>query len=146
MDPRHGADGSRAPVSPCPQDNPFLTMERAVSAQITSALDQYRDARDAWYELAFETLYQSPLMAALVGHASPQAPVNLESPVTVQLRKELAQRRLSDAQAAIEQGGMREAFVRILAYVADSSAWRSRSVRSTCCAGWRASSRKGADA
>ncbi len=108
----------RQPVS---QDNPFLTMERAVSAQITSALDQYRDARDAWYELAFETLYQSPLMAALVGMQA-QAPVNLESPVTVQLRKELAQRRLSDAQAAIEQGGMHEAFVRILAYVADTSA------------------------
>ncbi|MFC4524692.1 DUF3141 domain-containing protein [Cupriavidus pinatubonensis] len=106
---------------PVAQDNPFLTMERAVSAQIISALDQYRDARDAWYELAFETLYQSPMMAALVGMQA-QAPVNLESPVTVQLRKELAQRRLSDAQAATEQGGMREAFVRILAYVADANA------------------------
>ncbi len=108
----------RHPVS---QDNPFVTVERAVSAQITSALDQYRDARDAWYEQVFEFLYQSPMMAALVGLEA-QAPVNLESPVTVQLRKELAQRRLHDAEAAIEQGGMREAFVRVLAYVADAGA------------------------
>ncbi|CAG2156210.1 hypothetical protein LMG31506_05632 [Cupriavidus yeoncheonensis] len=103
------------------QDNPFLTMEHAVSAQITVALDQYRDARDAWYEQVFEAMYQSPMMAALVGMTA-QAPVNLESPVTVQLRKELAQRRLQDAQAAIGQGGMHEAFVRVLAYVADAGA------------------------
>jgi len=106
---------------PVAQANPFLTMERAVSAQITAALDQYRDVRDAWYEQVFEAMYQSPMMAALVGMTA-QAPVNLESPVTVQLRKELAQLRLRDAEAAIGQGGMREAFVRVLAYVADAHA------------------------
>jgi hypothetical protein len=98
--------------------NPFLTMEKAASAQIVSALDQYRDVRDAWYERTFEAIYGSPAMAALVGLRAP-APVNLESPVTVALRKELAARRLHDAEAAIGQGGTLEAFVRVLAYVAD---------------------------
>lgn len=105
----------RAPVS---ADNPLLTLEHAASAQIVSALDQFRDLRDAWYERAFEAIYASPAMAALVGLRAP-APVNLESPVTVALRKELAARRLHDAEAAIGQGGTLEAFVRVLAYVAD---------------------------
>lgn len=106
---------NRAPVSP---DNPFLAMEKAASEQIVNALDQYRDARDAWYERAFEAIYNSPAMAALVGLRA-QAPANVESPVTVALRKELAERRLRDAEAAIGQGGPLEAFVRVLAYVAD---------------------------
>jgi hypothetical protein len=106
----------RAPVAP---DNPFLTMEKAASAQIVSALDQYRDVRDAWYERTFEAIYGSPAMAALVGMSGQLPPANVESPVTVALRKELAQRRLHDAEAAIGQGGTLEAFVRVLAYVAD---------------------------
>jgi Hypothetical protein len=106
----------RAPVAP---DNPFLTMEKAASAQIVSALDQYRDVRDAWYERTFEAIYGSPAMAALVGMSGQAPPANVESPVTVALRKELAQRRLHDAEAAIGQGGTLEAFVRVLAYVAD---------------------------
>ncbi|MEM5429988.1 DUF3141 domain-containing protein [Cupriavidus oxalaticus] len=99
-------------------DNPFLTLERAVSAQIVSALDQFRDVRDACYEQTFEAIYNSPAMAALVGLQA-QPPANTESPVTQALRQELAERRLRDAEAAIEQGGTLEAFVRVLAYVAD---------------------------
>ncbi|SCB12989.1 DUF3141 domain-containing protein [Cupriavidus alkaliphilus] len=105
----------RAPVAP---DNPLLTLEQAASAQIIRALDQFRDWRDACYEQVFEAIYQAPAMAALVGLQA-QAPANLESPVTVALREELAARRLRDAEAAIAQGGTLEAFVRVLAYVVE---------------------------
>ncbi|MDK3026158.1 DUF3141 domain-containing protein [Cupriavidus taiwanensis] len=105
----------RAPVAP---DNPLLALEQAASEQIVRALDQFRDWRDAWYEQVFEAIYEAPALAALVGLQA-HAPVNLESPVTVALREELAARRLRDAEAAIAQGGTLEAFVRVLAYVAD---------------------------
>lgn len=107
----------RAPAAP---DNPLLTLEQAASAQIIRALDQFRDWRDAWYEQVFEAIYQAPAMAALVGLQA-QAPANVESPVTVALRRELAARRLRDAEASIAQGGTLEAFVRVLAYVAERS-------------------------
>lgn len=105
----------RAPVAP---DNPLLALEQAASEQIVRALDQFRDWRDAWYEQVFEAIYEAPALAALVGLQA-HAPVNPESPVTVALREELAARRLRDAEAAIAQGGTLEAFVRVLAYVAD---------------------------
>ena len=117
--------GSLAPSvrehrQPVAADNPFLTMEHAVSAQITSALDQYRDQRDAWCELAFLCLYESPALAGLMG-VQPRQPVHVESPVTVALRKELAARRIEDAEASIEQGTPLDAFLRVIGYVANQS-------------------------
>lgn len=113
---------SRRPVA---ADNPFVTLERAVSAQIVSALDQFRDARDAWYEHAFEAIYQSPMLAALVG--MPARPSRAESPVVMAMRQELAARRMREAEAQVAQGDELDAFVRILAYVAhDSTAIEER--------------------
>ena len=54
----------RAPVEP---DNPFLALQTVASDAIISALDLYRDVRDATYEFAFESMYGAPWLQALAG-------------------------------------------------------------------------------
>lgn len=44
----------RQPVS---EDNPFRIQEKMVSEIITAALNAYRDLRDSWFELVFNTAY-----------------------------------------------------------------------------------------
>uniref|UniRef100_UPI003F85AA70 DUF3141 domain-containing protein n=1 Tax=Cupriavidus ulmosensis TaxID=3065913 RepID=UPI003F85AA70 len=109
---------ARQPVAP---DNPFVTLERAVSDTIVRTLDAWRDQRDAFQEQVFEALYQSPWLSALMGF-SPGAEKRGPPPVTAALREELAARRLHDAEAGIEQGTPLDAFMRILCYVADENA------------------------
>jgi len=109
---------ARQPVAP---DNPFVTLERAVSDTIVRTLDAWRDQRDALYEQTFEALYQSPWLSALVGF-SPGAEKRGPPPLSAALRQELAARRIHEAEAGIEQGTALDAFMRILAYVADENA------------------------
>ncbi|MGT2454898.1 DUF3141 domain-containing protein [Cupriavidus basilensis] len=109
---------ARQPVAP---DNPFVTLERAVSDTIVRTLDAWRDQRDALYEQTFEALYQSPWLSALVGF-SPGAEKRGPPPLSAALRQELAARHIHEAEAGIEQGTALDAFMRILAYVADENA------------------------
>lgn len=48
-------------------DNPFVVAEKQVSAQIEQALDHYRDGRDRLQEQVFTSVYEAPLLQALVG-------------------------------------------------------------------------------
>lgn len=103
---------ARQPVSP---DNPFLAMQQAVSDQIVRSLDQYRDARDAWQERMFESIYATPWLPAMLGMtATPKAP---ESPAITALRKQVADLRRREAEREIGTGTALDAFLRVLSYV-----------------------------
>ncbi|MFZ1126329.1 MAG: DUF3141 domain-containing protein, partial [Candidatus Baltobacteraceae bacterium] len=55
---------NRRPVS---ADNPFLANERRFSELMVQQLDAYRDLRDRWTELTFNSIYAQPWLRAAVG-------------------------------------------------------------------------------
>jgi pimeloyl-ACP methyl ester carboxylesterase len=112
------ADTVRTHRKPVEPDNPFAILEKQMSAAIESALDSYRDARDAWVESAFYGVYGAPWVQALVG-VKPDVPLNPTAPPLMQLRKELAALRLKSAHANLEKGTAVDAFMRIVAYLVD---------------------------
>ncbi|HEV3427261.1 MAG TPA: DUF3141 domain-containing protein [Paraburkholderia sp.] len=112
------AESVRAHRLPAAPDNPFTLMEKQVSASIEGAWDAYRDARDAWVERTFYSLYTAPWVQAWVGVA-PNSPLDPIAPPLSALRKELAQTRLRAARAHLKDGSLLDAFMRILAYLAD---------------------------
>ncbi len=114
------APAVREARQPVAQDNPFVTLERAASDYIVRTLDAWRDQRDALCEQTFEALYKSPWLSAMMGFA-PGAERRGPPPENAALRKELAARRIHDAEAQIGQGTPLDAFMRIAAYVADEN-------------------------
>jgi pimeloyl-ACP methyl ester carboxylesterase/tellurite resistance protein len=98
---------------PAATGNPFVTAEHAVSEQIEQALDRYREGRDRLYELAFKTIYTSPVVEALAGLAAPHA-----DPRKPRARNEVLEKLFEAKIAAIRareaQGGFAEAVVRIM--------------------------------
>ncbi|WP_321840930.1 DUF3141 domain-containing protein [Paraburkholderia bannensis] len=112
------AEAVRAHRKPAAPDNPFTLIEKQVSATIEGAWDAYRDARDAWVERTFYSLYTAPWVQAWVGVA-PNTPLDPIAPPLSALRRELAQTRLRAARAHLHDGTLLDAFMRVLAYLAD---------------------------
>ncbi|HKT98710.1 MAG TPA: DUF3141 domain-containing protein [Paraburkholderia sp.] len=112
------AEAVRAHRLPAAPDNPFTLLEKQVSASIEGAWDAWRDARDAWIERAFYTVYTAPWVQAWVGVA-PNTPLDPIAPPLTALRKELAQQRLRAAREHVKKGTLVDAFMRIMAYLAD---------------------------
>lgn len=105
----------RRPVS---EDNMFLAMERVFSDTMNRAFDTWCDIRDRNIEATFHGIYGSPWLRALVG---------LEDPVPYRrglldsdsaLHEELHALRLQLTKAQVNEGGVAEAFTRILTYMA----------------------------
>lgn len=111
----HAVRAHRVPAAP---DNPFTLIEKQVSASIEGAWDAWRDARDAWVERAFYSVYTAPWVQAWVGVA-PNTPLDPIAPPLTALRKELAQQRLRAAREHLYKGTLVDAFMRIMAYLAD---------------------------
>ena len=107
-----GVAAARRPVA---ADNPLLALQTQVSAQITTALDSYRAARDKLEEQIFFGFYGSPFVQALLGinEDSIVRPVPETSP-----EKLAARQAQTDAYAAmLETGGFDEALTRAVLYV-----------------------------
>ena len=103
----------RAPASP---DNPFVQLQEAVSSQIVSALDSFRDLRDQTYEQTFLAIYGQPIMQALLGlQASEEVPRRHPGIEPEQIA--FIEERIAELRAKIAEGGPREAFVRSLVYI-----------------------------
>jgi hypothetical protein len=100
---------------PAAADNPLLALQAKGSAQITGALDSYRDRRDKQQEQIFFGFYGSPVVQALlgIGKDSVVRPVPTTSPET------LAARQIqTEAYAAmLSTGGFDEALTRAVLYV-----------------------------
>ena len=102
----------RKPAAP---ENPFLAVEQKVSAQIEHALETYRDVRDRTTERLFNAIYGSAWLQAAVGLSAAAG-----DGVAVRPRDETFEALLAQKIAALrmrmDQGGLREAAVRILLY------------------------------
>ena len=68
------ADTVRADRKPVSADNPLHVMEQVASTWITTCWESYRLARDAMTEPMFLGTYGSPVLQAMVGQATPEAP------------------------------------------------------------------------
>lgn len=112
------AEAVRTHRLPAAPDNPFTLIEKQVSASIEGAWDTWRDARDAWIESMFYSVYTAPWVQAWVGVA-PNTPLDPVAPPLTALRKELAQQRLRAAREHVHKGTLVDAFMRIMAYLAD---------------------------
>jgi hypothetical protein len=103
---------AREPVA---ADNPFLALQTLVSGQITTGLNNYRDARDKMQERLFFGIYGSPFVQAMVGLGShsevrPPPATSPEALAAQQIRK-------AASEARLRTGGFDEALVRALLYV-----------------------------
>ena len=105
---------NRAPAAP---DNPFTALQESASLQIVAALDAWRDMRDAMSESLFLTLYGSPLVQAVLG-IDPADTRRQRLSGTNPLYNELANAQIAEIRAKIGKGGVREAVVRALIYIA----------------------------
>ncbi len=86
------------------RDNPFLLVEQTASNMIETALDAFRDARDAWSESVFQWMY-GPWGFGAVYPPKAQTPRRTADAVSP--------RTLSDDQFA--KGGILEAILRMVA-------------------------------
>ncbi len=109
------AETVRAHRSPAAADNPFLLMQERVSEQVTKALDAWRGARDDAQERIFLSVYGSPALQAVLGvphdwsrQRSGRGPLH---EVFIEARK-------AELRSRMGQGGVREALLRGLVYVA----------------------------
>ena len=102
--------------SPATSDNPFIGLQEALSRQIVTMLDAWRDARDAWYEQLFFSVYGSPAAQAMAGVDAAAARPMRKAPKSW-LHNELLQARIADLRTRIPVGGLREAVVRSVLYV-----------------------------
>jgi hypothetical protein len=111
------ADAVRQHRHPAAPDNPFLALEQTASREAERWLDAYRDGRDRGSELLFNAIYGSPWLQALVGlrgagAAAPAAAGRDEA------HEALIAQKVAALRSRMDQGGLREATVRILLYAA----------------------------
>ena len=102
--------------SPAASDNPFIGLQEAMSRQIVTTLDAWRDARDAWYEQLFFSVYGSPPVQAMAGVDAAATRPMRRAPKSW-LHNELLQARIAELRARIPVGELREAVVRSILYV-----------------------------
>jgi hypothetical protein len=102
--------------SPAASNNPFGGLQEALSRQIVTQLDFWRDVRDAWTEQIFFSTYGSPAVQAIAGvGAAATRPMRKMGKNL--LHNALLQARIAELRSRIPVGELREAMVRSLLYV-----------------------------
>ena len=112
------ADKVRENRKPAAADNPFLALQETVSKSIVGALDQWRDAQEAFSERLFLSVYGSPALQAAVG-IDPEADPSPMPEMSQDYHKRL-EARIAELKSRIASGGLRECVVRGLLYVGAS--------------------------
>jgi hypothetical protein len=111
------AESVRAHRQPVTAENPLLMMQQAVSDQIIKGLDVFTELRDASVEAIFMSVYDSPLLQALVGLRADGAETRRH--VERELSHEVAlQEMQSNLKAEIDKGTAIDAALRALLYIA----------------------------
>jgi pimeloyl-ACP methyl ester carboxylesterase len=101
---------------PASADNPLLQLQTAVSDRIIATLDAWRDLRDHSLEQMFLAIYGAPVLQALLGiRASDESP--RRQPGIEPERLAFIRERISEIQAHIAEGGLREAVIRSGVYI-----------------------------
>ena len=102
--------------SPAEEDNPLLGLQAAISRQIITALDAYRDIRDSFGEWCFWSIYGSPMLQAAVG-IDPMGTQPQRRAGKNPLHLKLVQQRIADLKSRIATGGLPECAIRGMLYV-----------------------------
>jgi hypothetical protein len=100
---------------PVPADNPFLALEHRVAEQIEASLDRYRETRDRTMERLFKAIYEAPALQAAVGLRAADGARPATRPRD-EVFETLVAQKVAALRARMDQGGLREAAVRILLY------------------------------
>src|SRR5262249_30561645 len=97
-------------------ENPFMSLQEAMSRQIVTLLDFWRDVRDAWSEQMFFSVYGSPAVQAIAG-VDAVATRPMRRAGKSRLHNELLQARIGELKSRMPLGGLREAIIRSLLYI-----------------------------
>jgi pimeloyl-ACP methyl ester carboxylesterase len=107
------AEKARADRHPASPENPFVRLEHVFADLIEQSLDLYRDMRDAWYEIAFFSMWGTPWALAFGQAYRPGRT----------LKNEAELRALPEVHSALHhmsEGGFVEAVIRMLILLAES--------------------------
>jgi hypothetical protein len=105
----------RAHRAPAKDKNSFAAIENTMSGHIISALDAWRDARDAFAEQLFLAVYGSPMLQAAVGIDPTDAKPFRQAGKSL-VTRQLIGARTAELKARMDVGGLREGAVRGLLY------------------------------
>lgn len=100
------------------KDNVFLAAEQAMNEVIVTGLDTWRDMRDRSVETLFNSVYGNTWIRALVGLGESTLSRRGILDSDSALQEELYDLRLELSKAQVNEGGVAEAFTRILVYMA----------------------------
>lgn len=103
---------------PVAEDNVFLAAERALSDSVARSLATWSEMRDRSIEAIFHGVYGAPWLRALVGLEESTAERRGLLDSDTALHEELHDLRLRLTKAQVNEGGLTEAFTRILTYMA----------------------------
>lgn len=112
------AETIKADRKPVNQDNIFLQLQEAVSEQMTSALDNYRDMRDKITEQIFFSTYGNPILQSILG-IRPDDKIR-ELPGTTPQEHQDRIKKISEIKTKLNAGGFIEALVRAVLFVLSS--------------------------
>jgi hypothetical protein len=110
------ADQARQDRRPVAPDNPFVSMQEAMSRQVVNALDAWRDAAEALAERTFFTVYGNPFLQRAVG-IDPASTQPLRKASKNPLHQELLRTKIAELRSFIPAGGVRESLVRAALYI-----------------------------
>lgn len=107
----------RRQVSP---DNPFAIMERMVSNNIVAGLNMWQELRDATGEQLFMNVYGSRLIQDWAGLGAKQDDAPRKHPGISPEHRAFMDQRAAELRSQIDQGGLREAAIRMMLYVSSA--------------------------
>ena len=110
------AERVRQERKPAAADNPFTAAQEAVSTQIVTGLDAWREMTEAFSERMFLAVYGLPMLQAAVG-IDPADPRPMRRAAKSPLHHELLQSRIAQIRSHIKVGGLRECMMRAMLYV-----------------------------
>ncbi|TWB82720.1 uncharacterized protein DUF3141 [Nitrospirillum amazonense] len=111
------AAAARRDRRPVGSENIWRNLEQRLARQMETALDVYRDRRDATAEALFMGIYGHPLTQALFGLNADDAPPRSHPGETPEHRRFLAEQG-AELRRRLHVGGLREAGMRALLHVA----------------------------
>jgi pimeloyl-ACP methyl ester carboxylesterase len=110
------AESVRKDRRPVGEDNPLLAMQERASEQIVDSLDAWREFGERMLEQTFLTVFGQPALQAGLG-IDPAAPHAACKTTKNPLHQQLLGMRISELNARVPIGGLREAVIRGLLYV-----------------------------
>jgi hypothetical protein len=100
------------------EDNPFLEAQENFSQAMERVLNNYRDRRDSIYQIWFDTVYGSPLLMALAGHAPGDSIPARPHPGSSPEHLAFVRQQMHRLDSLLNEGGLLEAALRGLFHIA----------------------------